>query len=99
MGAEVFADDQVSTAADATVTIELFHNNAKWAVVSNKKARVDASLAWGLDKQAATKPVDHNSAAAGRNGERSAADTSATTTAQPTAAAESAQMPAAEEKE
>src|SRR5687767_11797096 len=54
LGAEVFADDQVATAADATVTIELFHNNARWAVVSNKKSRVDASIAWGLDKQAAS---------------------------------------------
>jgi hypothetical protein len=79
MGAEVFADDQIATAADGTVTIELFHNNARWAVVSNKKSRVDASLAWGLDKQQASKAVEHNSAAAGRNAERSAADTSSTT--------------------
>ena len=78
IASEVFADDQIATADNATVTIELFHNNARWAVVSNKKARVDASLAWGLDKQQATKSVEHSSAAAGRNAERSAADTSAT---------------------
>ena len=81
LGAEVFRDDQIATSADATVTIELFHNNAKWSVVSNKQARVDASLAWGLDKQEASKAVEHNSAAAGRNAERSAADTASTTTA------------------
>lgn len=75
VGAEVYADDQVSTAADATVTIELFHNNARWAVTSNKQARVDASLAWGLDKQQASKSVEHNSASAGREAERSAAET------------------------
>ena len=78
IASEVFADDQIATADNATVTIELFHNNARWAVVSNKKARVDASLAWGLDKQQATKTVEHSSAAAGRNAERSAADTAAT---------------------
>ncbi len=78
IGGEVFADDQIATTADSTVTIELFHNGARWAVVSNKKSRVDASLAWGLDKQQASKTVDHNSAAAGRNAERSAADTGAT---------------------
>jgi len=106
MGADVFRDDQIATSADATVTIELFHNGAKWAVVSNKQARVDASLAWGLDKQQASKAVEHNSAAAGRNAERSAAETAQTTAmkdspkpgampappAEP-AAAESAPMP------
>ena len=106
IGAEVFRDDQIATSADATVTIELFHNGAKWAVVSNKQARVDSSLAWGLDKQQASKAVEHNSAAAGRNAERSAADTAQTTAmkeppkpgavpappAEP-AAAESAPMP------
>ena len=98
MGAEVYPDDQVATSADATVTIELFHNGAKWSVVSNKTARVDASLAWGLDKQAASKTVDHNSAAAGRNAERSAADTASTAAIKEeqkpgAAAAESAPMP------
>ena len=101
MGAEVFADDEVKTAADATVTIELFHNNARWAVISNKTGRVDASLAWGLDKQQATKTVEHNSAAAGRNAERSGANTSATAEekkeeSMPAAAPASADMPAPE---
>ncbi|HLL25357.1 MAG TPA: hypothetical protein VK427_24645 [Kofleriaceae bacterium] len=81
VGSEVFADDQVATSADATVTIELFHNGARWAVVSNKTARVDSSLAWGLDRQAASAAAQHNSAAAGRNAERSAAETSATAAA------------------
>jgi hypothetical protein len=79
VGAEVFRDDQIETAAAANVTIELFHNGAKWSVVANKQSRVDASLAWGLDKQEAAKAVEHNSAAAGRNAERSAADTATTT--------------------
>lgn len=78
VGAEVYGDDQIATAADATVTIELFHNNARWAVTSNKQARVDSSLAWGLAKQQATSPSEHNSAAAGREAERTAAETRAT---------------------
>ncbi len=77
-GGEVFGDDQIETAADGAVTIELFHNGAHWSVIANKKARVDASLAWSLDKQAASKTVEQSSAAAGRNAERSAADTAAT---------------------
>ncbi|MDQ3333954.1 MAG: hypothetical protein M4D80_02245 [Myxococcota bacterium] len=79
LGGDIFRDDQIATAADGSVTIELFHNGAKWSVVSNKQARVDSSLAWGLDKQAASTAVEHNSAAAGRNAERSAADTASTT--------------------
>lgn len=102
VGSEVFGDDQIATADDGTVTIELFHNGARWSVVSNKSARVDASLAWGLDKQAASKTVDHNSAAAGRNAERSAAETASTTAtnearaqeSKPTAAPVTAAAPA-----
>jgi hypothetical protein len=78
MGTEVFADDEIKTGADGTVEIELFHNHAKWSLIANKQARVDASLAWGMDKQEASKTVEHNTAAAGREAERSAAETSAT---------------------
>src|SRR6188508_111452 len=51
LGAEVFRDDQIATGDKSTVTIELVHNGARWAVMANKSSRVDASLAWGLDKQ------------------------------------------------
>jgi hypothetical protein len=78
MGTEVFADDEIKTGADGTVEIELFHNHAKWSLIANKQARVDASLAWGMDTQEASKTVEHNTAAAGREAERSAAETSAT---------------------
>jgi hypothetical protein len=78
MGTEVFGDDEIKTGADGTVEIELFHNHAKWSLIANKQARVDASLAWGMDKQEASKTVEHNTAAAGREAERSAAETSAT---------------------
>jgi hypothetical protein len=82
-GAEVFADDEVKTGADAAVEIELFHNHAKWSLTANKQGRVDGSLAWGMDKQEASKAVEHNTAAAGREAERSAAETSATATEAP----------------
>jgi hypothetical protein len=77
-GSEVFADDTIDTAS-GSVLILLHHNNARWAVESGQHTRVDQSLAWKLAKQAGpAKTVDHASSAAGREGERTAADTRAT---------------------
>lgn len=77
-GAEIYADDTVETAADGSVVIELFHNNARWSVEAGRKARVDASMAWKLAKQAPSSQIEHNTAAAARNAERQGADTGAT---------------------
>jgi len=77
-GGEVFADDVIDTAS-GSVLILLHHNNARWAVESGQRTRVDESLAWKLAKQeGSAKVVDHASSAAGREGERTAADTRAT---------------------
>lgn len=80
-GAEVFADDELDTTGGSMV-IFLHHNNARWAVERGQGARlrVDGSLAWSLAKQAGpAQVVDHASSAAGREGERAAADTRPTT--------------------
>src|SRR5262249_28762142 len=50
--------------------------------------------AWNLPKQDATKPVEQNTAAAGRNAERSAADSTSTTTPAPGGAPTVAAPPA-----
>jgi len=77
-GADVFAEDVVDTGG-GSVVILLKHNNARWAVESGQRTRVDESLAWKLAKQdGPAKIVDHASSAAGREGERTAADTRAT---------------------
>lgn len=77
-GGEVFADDVIDT-TNGSVLILLKHNNARWAVESGQRTRVDESLAWKLAKQEGPgKIVDHASAAAGREGERTAADNRAT---------------------
>jgi hypothetical protein len=78
-GAEVFADDVID-AANGSVVIVLRHNRARWTVEGQgAPVRVDQSLAWKLAKQdGPTKVVDHAASAAGREGERAAADTRAT---------------------
>jgi len=77
VGSEVFADDVIDTAGDGSIVIELFHNNARWAMEASLKSRVDESVAWGLEKQAVAKGVEHATSAAGRHGDRQAADTKA----------------------
>jgi hypothetical protein len=88
VGAEVFADDVIDTASGA-VLILLHHNHARWAVESGQRTRVDESLAWKLARQERpAQAVDHASSAAGREGERAAADTRATSDqAEPASAA------------
>ena len=77
-GVEVFRDDLVAT-NDGSFTIELFHNQARWVVNTPQKKRVDESAAWGLAKQdPPSSASQHATSAAGRNGERTAADTAST---------------------
>nr|MDQ3368126.1 hypothetical protein [Myxococcota bacterium] len=73
-GTEIYGDDVIVTTT-GVVEIELFHNAARWSLQGGKRVRVDQSLAWGLTKQQASAAVEHTTAAAGRNAERSAADT------------------------
>jgi len=77
-GTEIYSDDVIVTTS-GVIEIELFHNDARWSLQGGKRVRVDQSLAWGLTRQQASAAVEHATAAAGRNAERSAADTSATT--------------------
>lgn len=91
-GDSVEADDTIETGADGHVVIELAHNNAKWDLGANKKQIVRESLAWKLAKNDGTaKPVDQDTAAAGRPAERSASQ--GTATAAETAAAPGAPPP------
>ena len=79
VGQTVEGDDVIETGGDGRVVIELVHNNAKWELGANKKQVVKESIAWKLAKNEGTaKPVDQETAAAGRPAERSAAGNSAT---------------------
>jgi hypothetical protein len=75
--------DVIDTGTDGHIVIELAHNQARWELGPNKHQKVSESIAWNLPKQDATKPVEQNTAAAGRNAERSAADSTSTTTPAP----------------
>ena len=86
-GGAVSADDVIDTGADGSVVIELAHNNALWSLEAGIKARVDQSVAWGLGKQDAAKPVEHATSSAGRHAGREAADTSSTAAEAPNTAA------------
>jgi hypothetical protein len=85
--------DVIDTGTDGHCVIELAHNQARWELGPNKHQKVSESIAWTLPKQEATKPIDQNTAAAGRNAERSAADSTSTTTPAPGAAATNAAPP------
>jgi hypothetical protein len=74
-GNEVFADDVVETASDGSVVIELTHNNARWSLEGGQQSRVDESVAFGLEKQAKSKVIEHATSAAGRHADRQAAET------------------------
>jgi hypothetical protein len=74
-GGEVFGDDVIETAADASIAIVLAHNNARWSLEPGMKERVDGSIAWKLERQELTKPVEHATSAAGREAEKRAAET------------------------
>jgi hypothetical protein len=78
-GASVAADDVIETGGDGHVAIELAHNLARWELGPNKRERVADSLAWNLPRaDHPAKPVEHDTMAAGRPAERSAAGTTAT---------------------
>jgi hypothetical protein len=76
IGSTVAGDDVIDTAQDGSIVIELFHNNARWTLEAGLKTRVDESVAWKLPKQDVADKVEHASSAAGRHGDRQAADTS-----------------------
>ena len=87
-GATVEGDDVIETGADGNVIIELSHNLARWELGANKKSKVNESTAWGLAKKSGdVANVEQDTAAAGRNAERSAADTSVSAESAPAQAA------------
>jgi hypothetical protein len=76
---QLFSDETVDTGSDGSVTIELSHNHARWAMEPGQKKRVDESAAWKLAEQTGSAvAIDHATSAAGRNAERTAAETQAT---------------------
>lgn len=50
LGDQVFSDDTITTAPDATITIELSHNGARWTVGGDTTRRIDRSAAWRAQK-------------------------------------------------
>ena len=87
VGAEVYADDTVATAAGSTVTIRLRHNHADWMLEGGKSQRVDRSVAW-------TAPRTGDGLTLGGDPDRTAA---AGRHVEPSAVAEALAAPAAEE--
>lgn len=84
IGAEVSSDDDVATAADGKVTIELAHNHARWSLGPDRKGTVRESVAWGLPlADGSAVAVAGDTSAGGRHAERSAVDTSASTIVTP----------------
>lgn len=85
-GDVVAADDEIATAGDGRVTIELAHNGARWTLGPNQRKTARDSKAWQLAKATGSAaPGQATATSAGRDGERSAADTDINTTAPPTA--------------
>lgn len=79
VGSEVYGDDEVITGTDGSVQIHLAHNNARWALESGRRGKVQESASWTLAKvDTPPAPVEHATSAAGREGERSAATSSTT---------------------
>ncbi len=78
--APVWADDTVTTAADAAVAIRLLHNGALWELQGAQTRRVDAGLAWRAPHAVAAvaladAPEKPATAAAARHSEQEAAQT------------------------
>lgn len=82
MGTEVMGSDTVVTGAESSVVIQLFHNNARWQLGADKRRVVKTSAAWNAAESDSEGFLDKSdqdkTAAAGRQGERSAGDTAAT---------------------
>ncbi len=73
----IFVNDSLRTADDASVVILFAHNNARWQLGSGYKGKVVDSLAWRTKRHEASALVrtEHTqTAAAGRNSEREAAE-------------------------
>ena len=82
-GQAVYADDTVATGAQASVTILIDHNHARWTLTANQSARVDRSLAWrapaGSSSGSAFDDVERlPTASAGRHSAQEAAQTQGT---------------------
>lgn len=77
VGAEVFRDDTVTTAADGSVAIELGHNRVTWNLASGQSMRVDQSLAWKAKPASGSSSFDERAemvtSSAGQHGGREAA--------------------------
>ena len=73
----VWADDTVTTAAAASVTIALDHNGAIWTLLGGRSKRIDRSAAWRAKKGTAplftVAPTVEHTVAAGRHSEVEAA--------------------------
>lgn len=54
LDADVFADDEVSTAEGSMVQIKLAHNGALWTLDASRTQRVDAIAAWSAPRQSAS---------------------------------------------
>ena len=73
----------IETSADSWVQVRLFHNDVSWGLGPKRKRQVKSSLAWHAPKGSADailgdKVGPDRTVAAGRQAERSAADTRAT---------------------
>lgn len=103
-GDEIFADDTVTTADDASVTIALAHNGARWSLTGGVSRRVDQAAAWRAAKSASGQLFgtadDDRTAAAGRPAEQTAAEQTATPPAEvaPMVATEKEELPATDER-
>lgn len=104
VGDSVSPDDTIAAGAEGSVVVQLVHNHALLELNRGATSRVDASAAWHLTAdQVAADSRRHASVAAGRNGERTAADgrdtasgpASATAVAPARAMIEAPQEPAA----
>ena len=103
VGADVFADDTVTTGPDGAAVILLTHNNVRWSLGSDKSLRVDRSMAWKAKADEGGSAFDDEdpmaTASAGRHTDREAGDTAATAQLPPAAeegaAAPPAQAPSA----
>jgi hypothetical protein len=83
IGEHVFADDTIATEAGASVTIQIFHNQARWELGGGKRVALARSASWNASKGGSgagllASDTDDQTAAAGRHAERQAADTRAT---------------------
>lgn len=82
VGAQVYADDTVTTGTDGSAVILLAHNHVRWNLGSDKSLRVDRSMAWKAKADESGSAFDDEdemaTASAGRHTDREAADTAAT---------------------